>query len=113
MREKIRKWRRNRRINKHPIHHGEVIELMEKKYREKVPEYGDSWKDCEQFYLAERILDEIEEFKKSNCRDERLSEAIDIANFATMLVAIVRGYGHAWPEGYIPGRAFRSMGGPG
>jgi hypothetical protein len=96
----------------HPVHYGQVLELMEKKYRDKIPEYGDSWKDRDAAFFVKRLLEEIEEFKKSNSNDERLSEAIDIANFATMLLAIVRGYGHAWPKGHVPGRAFRSMGGP-
>ena len=113
MRERIREWLRKRQINRHPVYYGEVLDLMIKKYRERVPEYGDSWKDCDSNFFVNRLLEEIEEFKKSDSRDERLAEATDIANFATMLLAIVRGYGHAWPTGYIPGRAFRSMGGPG
>ena len=113
MGERIRKWRRKRRINRHPIHYGQVLELMEKRYKEKIPKHGDSWRDCPPEFFVKRILEEVEKFNNWKLdHPERLIEATDIANFASMLLAVVRGYGHACPEGHIPGRAFRSMGGP-
>ena len=100
-----------REKNKHPIHYGEVLKLMEKRYKEKIPKHGDSWRDCDKEFLVKRTLEEIEKFKDLKISDtEQLIKATDIANFATMLLAVTRGYGFAWPRGHIPGRAFRSMG---
>lgn len=65
---------------------------MDQKMAVHDDERGDSWKTCEEGYLYDRLMDEIEELKKK-CPTPRIfgipqkarDEFLDIANFCMML----------------------------
>lgn len=104
------RFRRNK--NKHPIHYDLVLEKMEERYKDKIPKHGDSWRDCDRDFYKKRIITKLEEVNDPKLsEEEKITKATDLANFATMLLAVELGQGRACPKGYVSGRAFRSMGG--
>ena len=56
-------------------------EAMDKKYKAKHKDYGESWRDATPNELFGRFLEEFEEFTESGTRDE----IIDMANILMMM----------------------------
>ncbi len=65
-------------------------EAMERKLRKN--DYKSGWKDCDLFYLEDRLKKELSEFMKTlaNQSNRMEGEAADVANFLMMLVDVVR-----------------------
>ncbi len=73
----------------------DVLKDAERKYRSKIPIYGESWKSAGLVFLKERLNKEIteldaalydfENFTGSRTRKKAYFEAIDVINLACML----------------------------
>ena len=72
-----------------PIFLVDVTNKVNEKYKQQIPKYGHSWRDCDISYLALRLKDEMDEYFE-NPSDEEL---VDIINLATMILARRLGHG--------------------
>lgn len=57
----------------------------QKKYNSKIPEYGESWKDCSIPFLDQRLFDEIAEYDSAKTNKRSYEELVDVINVALML----------------------------
>lgn len=63
---------------------------MEREMAAKDGEYGDSWKECHISYLLKGLKTKVEELEEALVnREDVLTEAADVANFAMMIAARV------------------------
>lgn len=75
-------------------------EDSEKKYTDKIPKYGESWKTCPIHQLRLRLLSEIDEWQEVMFRDARgegkydasseYEELMDIRNMCAMIAERIR-----------------------
>jgi hypothetical protein len=60
-------------------------EAMEDKLRERDPDRGDSWKECDELFLTGALSDEMREIAEASNAEERAAEAVDVSNFLFFL----------------------------
>ena len=65
----------------------QILEDCKKKYKEKLSEYGESWKKMLPADLVKRVFLEMEELATSTNNEEAYQETIDVINCALMLAA--------------------------
>jgi len=68
----------------------EVLNDCDIKYKSKLDEYGESWKEATIDFLDERLRDEIEEWERADNYQDAYKELIDIINVALMTATRVK-----------------------
>lgn len=70
-----------------------VLLDAEDKYRSKLPEYGESWKDCPVNVLRRGLKDEYDEWINSFSKfveSEEYGELLDVINMACMIAERIK-----------------------
>ena len=74
------RWRKSKEFE-------EVLRDCDKKYKNKLSEYGESWKEMLPAELVKRVFFEMEELATAKGTKEAYEETIDVINCSLMLAS--------------------------